>query len=231
MTLEAEELLFFRRSKVALTVILLYELLLFGVFFLEFLSGEGGFYWLGIYPRSARGIVGIVCAPLLHSGWEHLLGNAVGLGVMGYLLLYFYPRWSGWVVLVSWLASGVVCWLVGSPGYHIGASGVVYGMGFFLACRGFREPKKALWAVSLILIFLYGGLLWGIFPGAPGMSWEAHLGGGVGGLLCALLFPLATLPEKEGLWQENPLQYEGIHHTGGEQHRIRWLYKQNNNMG
>ncbi|MBK8498478.1 MAG: rhomboid family intramembrane serine protease [Flavobacteriales bacterium] len=139
----------------------------------------------GLLPRTGRGLVGIFTAPLLHADLEHLFNNTTGLLMLGWCLMYFYPRVAGSVVLVSWLASGVGVWLMGRSNIHIGASGVIYGLAAFLFVSGLLRKQRTLMALSLLVVFLYGSLIWGIFPIVERLSWESHLWGGIAGVALA----------------------------------------------
>jgi membrane associated rhomboid family serine protease len=138
----------------------------------------------GILPRTFVGLRGIVFAPFLHGSVDHLLSNTVPLLVLGWFTMYFYPKATGRVVLVSWFTTGLWVWAMGRESFHIGASGVVYALAGFVFFSGVIRRRIALMAVSLIVVFLYGGMWWGVLPIQPQVSWESHLFGGiVGGLL------------------------------------------------
>ncbi len=145
-------------------------------------------YWLGVYPRTPKGLHGVLLTPFVHADLKHLLSNSIPLLVLGTGVIYFYRNLSYKVFLIVWIASGICLWVAGRPSYHIGASGVVYGLASFLFFSGAirRDPRLA--AISLVVVFLYGGLIWGIFPIWPNISWEGHLFGGVAGLACALAY-------------------------------------------
>ena len=146
------------------------------------------FSHLGVYPRSLKGMLGILLTPLIHGDLGHLFSNSIPLLFMGTGVIYFYRSLSYKVFAIIWIASGVCIWLAGRPSYHIGASGMVYGLAAFLFFSGAirRDPRLA--AISLMVVFLYGGMIWGIFPIWPNISWEGHLFGGVAGLACAIAY-------------------------------------------
>jgi membrane associated rhomboid family serine protease len=151
----------------------------------------------GILPRTLTGLRGIAFAPLIHGGVEHLFNNSIPLLVLGWLTVYFYPQASGRVLWVSWLATGLWVWTVGRESYHIGASGLVYALAGFVFFSGVIRRRIALMAVSLIVVFLYGGMWWGMLPLQPAISWESHLFGGVVGSLMAWFYrklPPAHVP-------------------------------------
>lgn len=139
----------------------------------------------GILPRKLVGLRGIVLAPFIHGGVEHLFNNSVPLLVLGWFTMYFYPKASGRLVLVSWLVTGLWVWIMARESYHIGASGIVYALAGFIFFSGLLRRRIALMAVSLIVVFLYGSMWWGMLPLQPGVSWESHLAGGIVGSIMA----------------------------------------------
>lgn len=141
---------------------------------------------LGIRPRSDAGVLGILLAPWLHLGWAHLMSNTVPFFVLGVLVLL--EGWRTWLTTttVVVLVSGVTVWVLAPPGsITIGASGVVFGWLTYLLARGFYTRSAGQIALGVLVFLLYGGLLWGVLPAAVGVSWQAHLGGAIGGLLAA----------------------------------------------
>ena len=145
----------------------------------------------GIVPRTVDGLAGILWAPLLHGGFEHLASNTIPLLVFGFLVLAGGLGQFIAVTAVIWLVSGVGVWLIGSPGSTIGASGIIFGWFAFLLVRGFFARSFGQIAVAVILFLIYGGLLLGVLPSTPGISWQAHLCGAVGGVLAARLTVVA----------------------------------------
>ncbi len=146
------------------------------------------FYKLGTYPRTLDGLSGILFTPFLHSDFKHLIANSVPLLVLGTGIIYFYRALSYKVFIIIWIASGICLWVGGRPSYHIGASGLVYGLAAFLFFSGVFRRDSRLAAISLIIVFLYGGMIWGVFPLWPSISWEGHLFGGVSGFACAIAY-------------------------------------------
>ncbi len=143
---------------------------------------------LGVFPRTLKGLPGILLTPLIHSDFKHLFSNSVPLIVMGTGILYFYRSLSYRVFLIIWIVSGICLWIGGRPSYHIGASGIVYGLASFLFFSGIIRRDIRLAAISLVVVFLYGGMIWGVFPIWPSISWEGHLFGGIAGFACALAY-------------------------------------------
>jgi membrane associated rhomboid family serine protease len=156
--------------------------------------------FLGNYPRTALGVVGIFSSPLVHGDFSHLMSNSLPILILGSLILYFYPTAAGRVVAGIYLLTGISVWLLARPVYHIGASGLVYGFAFFLFFSGvFRNDMKSL-AISFFIIFMYGGIVWGLMPNLIGISWETHLFGAIAGSLFAYVFRYMDLQPKES-WQ------------------------------
>ena len=140
----------------------------------------------GIIPRTLPGLEGIIWAPLLHGGWPHLLANTIPFLVFGFLAMAGGIRQWALVTATIWVVGGLGVWLVGPDGVStIGASGVIFGWLAFLLVRGFfaRSVRQILLAV--VLLFFWGGVLWGVLPGQEGISWQGHLFGAVAGILAA----------------------------------------------
>ncbi|MGH3695603.1 MAG: rhomboid family intramembrane serine protease [Pseudonocardiaceae bacterium] len=154
----------------------------------------------GIRPRSLDGLDGILWAPLLHHGWQHLVANTVPVLVLGFLALAGGVGQFIAVTATIWLFGGLGTWLMGSPGVHLGASILIFGWLVFLLARGFfaRSPMQILLAV--VLFAMWGGVLWGVLPGAEGISWEGHLSGAIGGLIAAQLVSRAHRPRIDQPW-------------------------------
>ena len=156
----------------------------------------------GIRPRTVAGLWGILFAPFLHGNFAHLLANTVPLVSLGWLVML---RETGdWLVvtIIAALCAGLGTWLIGSPySVHIGASGVIFGYFGFLLLRGYFERSVTAIAFSILVAFLYGGIIWGVLPNQPGISWEGHLFGFLGGVLAArLLSKPRKRPNKTDSW-------------------------------
>ncbi|AWB92408.1 rhomboid family intramembrane serine protease [Aeromicrobium chenweiae] len=147
----------------------------------------------GVHPRSLDGLDGILFAPLLHDNWAHLIGNTVPLLALGFLLGLSGVRTWLQVTATVWLVGGAGVWLIGSSGTnHIGASGIVFGWLTYLIVRGVFNRSLGQILVGLGVLVIYGSVLWGVLPGRPGVSWEGHLFGAVGGALAAWLLASRT---------------------------------------
>lgn len=142
----------------------------------------------GIHAREVDGLPEIFTAPLLHAGWQHLAGNSVPFFAFGLLvMLGGVARWAV-STLVSIVTSGLTAWLLTPAGTIVlGASGLIFGWLTYLLVRGVWSRRPGQVALAVVILFLYGGLLWGVLPGNAGISWQAHLGGAAGGVLAAWL--------------------------------------------
>jgi len=152
---------------------------------------------LGVYPRKLSGLIGILTAPLIHSDFSHLASNSITLLVLMIFLLYAYTNSSFKVFFSVYIFSNVLVWIFAREAYHIGASGIIYGLVTFMFFVGlFRHDPKSI-GLSLLVTFLYGGLVWGILPTDPSISFEAHLSGAIVGIVAAVLFRNSDpMPEK-----------------------------------
>ncbi|WP_274473813.1 rhomboid family intramembrane serine protease [Mangrovimonas aestuarii] len=156
----------------------------------------------GVYPRTLKGLVGIVCSPFVHGDIEHLYHNSIPLLVLSMALFYFY-RPLAWKVLgYGILISGILTWIIGRPSYHIGASGLIYVLTSFLFFKGVFAKHFRLIALSLLVVFLYGNMVWYTMPIEEGMSWEGHLSGLITGLLFALIFKRKVAKPKKYDWEQ-----------------------------
>ncbi len=140
----------------------------------------------GILPRTLDGLVGIVMAPLLHGSVAHLVSNTMPLLIFGTMLYMFYDRIASRVFLQCYFVTGALVWLFARPAYHIGASGLIYGLASFLIFFGFlRKDFKSL-LISIIIMIFYGSLFYGLLPTQMHVSFESHLMGGIVGFVNAL---------------------------------------------
>ena len=142
----------------------------------------------GIRPQKLEGLIGIFTSPFLHGDIDHIYNNSIPLLVLSLALFYFYNRIAWKVILYGILVSGFLTWLIASSGNHIGASGLIYVLVSFIFFKGIFAKHYRLIALSLMVIFLYGSMIWYVFPVKQGMSWEGHLGGLITGLAFALIF-------------------------------------------
>ncbi|WP_111766103.1 rhomboid family intramembrane serine protease [Nakamurella deserti] len=152
----------------------------------------------GIDPRRVDGLLGILTAPFVHGSWSHLLANAVPLMIFGFLLMVNGARQFIAVTVLVWLVSGIGVWLTAASGTTVvGASGIVFGWLAYLVVRGVFTRNLGQILVGLVLLALWGGIFWGVLPGANGISWQAHLFGALGGVLAAFLAAKADGPRRK----------------------------------
>jgi len=193
---------------------LLFILLIWIVFWFEIRFGFD-FNHFGIQPRTVKGLRGILFSPFIHSDIKHLFHNTIPLFVLSMALFYFYRNISWKVLLIGLLLTGLFTWGIGRPANHIGASGVIYLLASFLFFKGIFSKYYRLIALSLIVVFLYGGMLWFIVPVDPKISWEGHLSGLVVGLLLALVFRQNIMKQPKFEWEKedyNPENDEFMSH-------------------
>lgn len=162
----------------------------------------------GLYPRTAKGLVGIVCSPFIHANVEHLYNNSLSLIVLLVALFYFYRPIRYSVLFWGLLGSGLLTWGIGREAYHIGASGIVYMLTSFLFFKGIWSKNYRLIALSLIVVFLYGSMVWGIFPQKENISWEGHLSGLVTGIMLAFFFKGSYIPLQKYAWEKEDYKEE-----------------------
>ena len=158
----------------------------------------------GVYPHSVFGLRGILFGPLIHGSSTHILANTAPLLVLSVALFYGYPR-SAWLVLVMiYFGSGLGVWLFARESYHIGASGVTHGLMFFIFVVGILRRDRRAIALSLMVFFLYGSMVWGIFPRQPGISFESHFFGAAMGVALAIALRNRDPrpPEKRYSWED-----------------------------
>jgi membrane associated rhomboid family serine protease len=144
----------------------------------------------GVYPRRIENIWGIFTLIFIHSGWSHLANNVISFVVLGSLLFYFYSEIAPKVLLISYVFSGLILWIIGRESWHVGASGLIYALAFFLFFSGIIRKHIPLISISLIVAFIYGNMVWHLFPWQTQdpISWEGHLSGGIVGFFLSILY-------------------------------------------
>jgi membrane associated rhomboid family serine protease len=146
------------------------------------------FIELGVYPKSLKGLLGIITHPFVHGDWLHLLNNSVSLFFLSLAIIYFYKKIARQIIPLLWLVTGFWLWIFGRESYHIGASTLVYAFASFLFFSGVFRRNKSLAIVSMLVVFLYGSMVWGIFPMKVQISFEGHLSGFLAGIVFAYYF-------------------------------------------
>jgi membrane associated rhomboid family serine protease len=180
---------------------------------LDFVSG-------GVMPRKLSGLPGIIFSPLIHSDWKHLIDNSIPTFILSFALFYFYREISYRIFFMIYFFGGILLWIIGREAYHIGASGIIYGLATFLFTSGVIRKVINLMAISLLVVFLYGSLVWGLLPFDYQVSWEGHLTGALVGVALAFLYrdqgpePYTPSWEREEEEEEEngmPGEQEGSH--------------------
>lgn len=175
-----------KKIRSALTVTLGILVLVWGVFVLDRQFGLD-LNRFGNRPGRLDGLQGIFTMPFLHGGLDHIWNNTVSFFTLCSMLLYFYGSTGLKALFWSWLGAGIVLWSSFAPGNHIGLSGVVYALAAFLFAGGVLRRNRVLMRVALVVVFLYGSIIWGVLPIEVGVSWQGHLSGAAVGLLLALI--------------------------------------------
>jgi membrane associated rhomboid family serine protease len=143
----------------------------------------------GIYPLSIKGLRGIIFSPFIHADFTHLFNNSVPLFFLSIALFYFYSEVALKVFIGTYFITGFLVWIAGRDAWHIGASGLVYGLASFLFFSGIIRRYFRLIALSLLIVFLYGSMVWGLFPGVyKNVSWESHMLGFFSGVVLAVWY-------------------------------------------
>jgi membrane associated rhomboid family serine protease len=174
---------------------------------LEQTAGWSFVEW-GIYPLHAKGLFGIVFSPFIHSDFNHLISNSIPFFILMFMLIYFYRRISYRIFIQMYLLAGLCVWLSGREAWHIGASGVVYAMAAFHFVSGIIRNDTRLLTLSVVVVFLYGGMIWGIFPINPDISWEGHLWGAVSGVVLAFYYRRYIIRRDKFDWEEEEEEEE-----------------------
>ncbi len=165
-------------------------LILIALWVIELTEYFMGYQWgiHGVLPREKEGLMGILLAPLLHGDFSHLISNSLPFLVLSTLIFLFYRKAAIPAIALIWVLTGAAVWLFGRQVYHIGMSGVIYGMASFIFFNGiFQRDIKSI-AIALLVAFVYGGMLFGVLPGQAGVSWESHLLGAFAGIFVSFLF-------------------------------------------
>lgn len=169
------------------------------------LLGDRFSQW-GIHPGEINGLKGIIFSPFIHTTFSHLLSNTLPLIILIWFLFYFYNNIASIAFVILWILSGIFTWLIGRGATHVGASGLVFAILFFLFFSGIFRRYIPLVAVSMIVAFIYGSTVWSIFPVTelvdPSISWEGHLSGAIGGLLMAVIFRKQGPQKPPVVWKE-----------------------------
>ena len=196
-------------------------------------------YKWGVLPRTTSGLKGIFTSVFLHGDIGHIASNSIPVLVLGAMLFYFYKKIAKASVVWIWLVSGIWLWIGGRnnadhPVYHIGASTLIYGLASFLFFSGLFRRHLRLMVVSALVVFLYGSIVWGIFPFKTEISWEGHLFGAIAGLLVAFNYRKEGPQRRVYVWEEeeeeNLVETTEIEEQNDEV-KINYIFKSKDNTG
>lgn len=146
------------------------------------------FYTYGILPRTKVGLIGIISSPLVHGNIHHLIANKIPFFILNFLLFLSHPQKASLYLFLIWITTGFLTWIVGRESWHIGASGIIYGLTSFLITNGILSKNLKLILISIIVFGLYYRFIWGIFPIERGVSGEGHLAGLISGIIWAFVY-------------------------------------------
>ena len=179
----------------AIVLIIIWSVKIFEIVF------DYDFTEYGVLPRKFNGLTGIFFSPLIHSDVNHLLSNSLPVVILCLLIFNFYSQIAKKIFIYLYFISGLWLWCIGRESFHIGASGLIYAMASFLFFSGILRKNSQLSAVALLVIFIYGGLFWGLFPIHKNVSWEGHLTGFIAGILVSFIFRKDGPKRKKYNWE------------------------------
>ena len=184
-------------------------IIIWGVKIIEHVFGLS-FINYGVFPQKISGLKGVFLSPFIHKDFKHLINNSYPLLILISLLFSFYKKIASQLLIWLYLIPGFWLWIIGRPAFHIGASGIIYALAGFLFLSGLIRKNRSLSAISLLVIFLYGSMIWGVIPINQSISWEGHLAGFLAGLLVAVFFRKEGPKRKKYLWEmEEEQEKEG----------------------
>ena len=155
----------------------------------------------GVRPKSLSGLKGILFSPFIHKDFSHLINNSYPILILGGMLFSFYKKIAAQLFLWLFFIAGFWLWIIGRPSFHIGASGIIYALASFLFISGIIRKNPRLAAVSMLIIFLYGSMIWGVLPTKEHISWEGHLSGFMAGIIVAIFYRNEGPKRKKYQWE------------------------------
>ena len=174
----------------------------------------------GVCPQSLSGLKGILFSPFIHKDFSHLINNSYPILILGGMLFSFYKKIAKQLFLWLFFIAGFWLWIIGRPSFHIGASGVIYALAAFLFISGIIRKNPRLSAVSMLIIFLYGSMIWGVIPTEKPISWEGHLSGFMAGIIVAIFYRNEGPKRKKYQWEID----EELEGQTREENRIKINY-------
>jgi len=187
----------------ALFIPIFSSLLILMIYLLE-KSTNWNFHFMGIYPRTTNGFLGIFTYVFIHGDVNHLMNNVFSYLVLSISLFLVYRQIALKILFLSYLLSGILLWVIGREACHIGASGLIYALAFFLFFSGIIRRHIPLMALSMLVVFIYGNMIWHLFPWQfnDPISWEGHLSGGLVGTLLSVVYRNEGPQQPEFIWGE-----------------------------
>ena len=155
----------------------------------------------GVFPQTIDGLKGILFSPFIHKDFTHLINNSYPILILGGMLFAIYRKIATQLFVWLFFIAGFWLWIIGRPSFHIGASGFIYALASFLLVSGIIRKNPRLTAVSMLVIFLYGSMIWGLLPTKEPISWEGHLSGFISGILVAIFYRNEGPKPKKYQWE------------------------------
>ena len=162
----------------------------------------------GVRPQSLIGLKGILFSPFIHKDFSHLINNSYPILILGSMLFFSFKKIAKQLFLWLFFIAGFWLWIIGRPSFHIGASGIIYALASFLFFSGLIRKNPRLSAISMLIIFLYGSMIWGVLPTKEAVSWEGHLSGFMAGIIVAIFFRKEGPKRKKYQWEIDE-EFEG----------------------
>ena len=179
---------------------LLFLLVMWVVKIVEY-NFELSFAHFGVFPQSLSGLKGILLSPFIHKDFTHLINNSYPILILGGILFSIYRKIALQLFIWLFFIAGFWLWIIGRPSFHIGASGIIYALASFLLVSGIIQRNRRLSAISMLVIFLYGSMVWGMLPTKEPISWEGHLAGFLAGILVAIFYRKEGPKRKKYQWE------------------------------
>ena len=190
----------------------LFLLIMWGVKIIEY-NFELSFACFGVFPQSLSGLKGILLSPFIHKDFTHLINNSYPILILGGILFSIYRKIALQLFMWLFFIAGFWLWIIGRPSFHIGASGIIYALASFLLVSGIVQKNPRLSAISMLVIFLYGSMIWGLLPTKEPISWEGHLAGFLAGILVAIFYRKEGPKRKKYQWEiDEELLKNNPHH-------------------
>ena len=178
----------------------LFLLIMWAVKIIEY-NFELSFAHFGVFPQSLSGLKGILLSPFIHKDFTHLINNSYPILILGGILFSIYRKIALQLFMWLFFIAGFWLWIIGRPSFHIGASGIIYALASFLLVSGIVQKNPRLSAISMLVIFLYGSMIWGLLPTKEPISWEGHLAGFLAGILVAIFYRKEGPKRKKYQWE------------------------------